>query len=107
MIELRNDVLAFSFPELHADARLEIELQRTLRIPDDGRAYPLPPGLGRFPLRHVDDFAARVPADWSRHGGVMLPMYQAEALRIYFRSTTGYTFAVKVATGKITAVSGR
>jgi hypothetical protein len=60
MIELRNDVLAFSFPEVHEDARVEIELQRTLRIPDDERSYPLPPGLGRFPLRHVDDFAARV-----------------------------------------------
>ena len=30
--------------------------QRTLRIPDDGRDYPLPPGLGRFPLRHIDDY---------------------------------------------------
>jgi hypothetical protein len=106
MIELRNDVLAFSFPDVHPDARVEIELQRTLRIPDDGRDYPLPPGLGRFPLRHVDDFAARVPAEWSRHGGVMLPMYQAEALWLSFRSPTGFPFAVKVATGKINAVTG-
>jgi hypothetical protein len=106
MIELRNDVLAFSFPEVHPDARVEIELQRTLRIPDDARSYPLPPGLGRFPLRHVDDFAARVPEEWRRHGGVMLPMYQAEALWLNFRSPTGYPFAVKVATGKINAVTG-
>jgi hypothetical protein len=106
MIELRNDSLVFSFPEVHADARLEVDLQRTLRIPDDGKNYPLPPGLGRFPLRHVDDFAARVPADWVRHGGVMLPMYQAEALWINFRSPAGYPFAVKVATGKINAVTG-
>ena len=106
MIELRNDSLVFAFPEVHADARLEVDLQRTLRIPDDGKNYPLPPGLGRFPLRHVDDFAARLPAEWVRHGGVMLPMYQAEALWISFRSPTGYPFAVKVATGKINAVTG-
>jgi hypothetical protein len=106
MIELRNDSLAFSFPEVHADARLEVEFQRTLRIPDDGKNYPLPPGLGRFPLRHVDDFASRIPAEWVQHGGVMLPMYQAEALWINFRSPTGYPFAVKVATGKINAVTG-
>jgi hypothetical protein len=106
MIELRNDSLVFSFPEVHADARLEVDLQRTLRIPDDGKNYPLPPGLGRFPVRHVDDFAARLPAEWVRHGGVMLPMYQAEALWISFRSPTGYPFAVKVATGKINAVTG-
>jgi hypothetical protein len=36
----------------------------------------------------------------------MLPMYQAEALWIHFRSPTGYPFAVKVATGKINAVTG-
>jgi len=27
-----------------------VSFQRTLRIPDDGGVYPLPPGLGRFPL---------------------------------------------------------
>src|SRR5256885_5013734 len=109
MIELRNDVLAFSFPELHADARLEIELQRTLRIPDDGKTYPLPPGLGRFPLRHVDDNAGAVPSDWLEHGGVLLPMYQSEALWLRFdaaylpKRSAAYPFAIKVATGKIDA----
>jgi len=34
---------------------------------------------GRFPLRHVDDYATRVPERWLRHDGVMLPMYQSEA----------------------------
>jgi hypothetical protein len=37
MIELRNDRLVFSFPEVHREAVLEIDFQRTLRIPDDGR----------------------------------------------------------------------
>ena len=41
-----------------------------------------------------------------RHGGVMLPMYQSEAMWLHFRSDTGYPFAVKVATGKINAVTG-
>lgn len=56
MIELKRNQLIFSFPEVHPGARLTVEFQRTLRIPDDGRTYPLPPGLGRFPLQHVDDF---------------------------------------------------
>jgi len=106
MIELRHDALVFSFPEVHPDAVLHVDFQRTLRIPDDGRDYPLPPGLGRFPLRHVDDFAARVPPQWVQHGGVMLPMYQAEAMWLHFSANDGYPFAVKVATGKINAVSG-
>ncbi len=106
MIELQNDALLFRFPEVHDDAVLRIEFQRTLRIPDDDRDYPLPPGLGRFPLAHVDDFAGRTPAKWAEHGGVMLPMYQSEAMWLSFRSPSGYPFAVKVATGKINAVTG-
>lgn len=106
MIELRRDALVVSFPEVHREARLELNFQRTLRIPDDDTDYALPPGLGRFPLRHVDDFAKRVPAEWLRRGGVMLPMYQSEALWIAFSSPSGYPFAVKVATGKINAVTG-
>lgn len=83
MKELKADGLVFSFPGVHTDARLSIEFQRTLRIPDDGSDYPLPPDLGRFPLRHVDDFAENVPAQWIRQGGVMLPMYQSEALWLH------------------------
>ncbi len=113
MVELQGNKLLFTFPEVHPDARLSIEFQRTLRIPDDGKTYPLPPGLGLFPLRHVDDFSARVPPGWAAHGGVLLPMYQSEALWIRFSSSTvadrgvEYPFAVKVAAGKIDAVTGK
>ena len=48
------------------------------RIPDDGEVHFLPPGLGTFPLKHVDDFGTRVPSPWVTHGGVLLPMYQSE-----------------------------
>lgn len=112
MIELRDDSLVFSFPEVHPSATVSIEFQRTLRIPDDDKDYPLPPGLGRFPLCHVDDYAARVPPSWIKHGGVMLPMYQSEAIWLNFTAgydderEASYPFAVKIATGKINAVSG-
>ena len=33
MIELRNDRLVFSFPEVHPGARFAVGFQRTLRIP--------------------------------------------------------------------------
>jgi len=105
MIELRENKLVFTFPEVHEDARLSIDFQRTLRIPDDERTYRLPPGLGRFPVRHVDDFPDKVPPRWLEHGGVMLPMYQSEALWLYFLG--GYPCAVRVATGKIDAVTGK
>lgn len=113
MIELKNDKLVFSFPEVHPKAELSISLQRTLRIPDDGSDYPLPPGLGEFPMRHVDDYAATVADSWLKHGGVMMPMYQSEAMWLNFsgpylsdREIENYPFAIKIATGKINAISG-
>jgi len=112
MIELKDNRLIFTFPEVHPQAGLEISFKRTLRIPDDDNDYPLPPGLGDFPLEHVDDFAENVPAKWIEHGGVMFPMYQSEAMWIdfYSESIAGheveYPFAVKVAAGKINAVTG-
>ena len=112
MIELKNDSLVFSFPDVHEDAQLTVGFQRTLRIPDDDRTYPLPPGLGRFPLRHVDDFSKSVPPKWMDRGGVMLPMYQSEAMWLTFGAKRGggrssaYPFAIKVAAGKIDAVTG-
>lgn len=116
MIELQQDRLVFRFPEVHEAAVLRIEFQRTLRIPDDGKEYPLPAGLGRFPLKSVDDFAPHVPDKWLEHGGVMLPMYQSEALWINFgfggwigdhlgRPT--YPFVVKIAAGKVDAITGK
>ena len=104
MIVLEDNRLEFSFPEVHARARCAIEFQRTLRIPDDGRDYPLPPGFGAFPLRHLDDYAARLPESWRVRGGVMAPMHQAEAMWLNFHSD--YPFAVKVAAGKICAITG-
>ena len=50
MIELRDDQLIIRAPDVHPNAECSIQFQRTLRIPDDNREYPLPAGLGRFPM---------------------------------------------------------
>lgn len=113
MIELKDDSLTVAFPETTLPgAKLTISFMRTLRVPDDGNRYSLPSGLGKFPLEHVDDYRQTVPGSWIDHGGVMLPMYQSEALWIDFTSSyiedyeACYPFAVKVAAGKINAVTG-
>lgn len=105
MIELNHHTLSFQFPEVHPSAACRIDFQRTLRIPDDNREYPLPPGLGQFPIEHVDDFADTLPEAWRQHGGVFIPMYQSEALWIRFEGR--YPCAIKIAAGKINAVSGK
>jgi hypothetical protein len=84
-----------------------LSFQRTLRIPDDGKTYPLPPGLGTFPIRRVRDFADKLPAEWAAHGGVFIPMYQREALWIRFMARHWRPNAVKIAIGKVNAISGK
>lgn len=92
--------------EIDFDNTLSISFQRTLRIPDDGRIYPLPPGLGKFPIHRVESYGARVPPDWKKEGGVFIPLYQREALWIAFRGNHQKPSAVKIGVGKINAVSG-
>ena len=85
---------------------VEIQFQRTLRIPDDGRSYALPPGFGPFPVRRVDDYLDRVPEEWRERGGVFVPMYQREAMWLLFRGQYWKPRAVKIAVGKVCAITG-
>jgi len=85
---------------------MRITFHRTLRLPEDGKTYPLPPSLGVFPVKRVDDYADRVPASWRDRGGVFVPLYQHEALWIQFEKLTHKPCAVKVGVGKVNAITG-
>jgi hypothetical protein len=53
----------------------------------------------------MEDLAGRVPKDWARRGGVIMPLYQAEAMWIAFiRDPRSYPCAIKIAAGKVNAV---
>lgn len=99
-ISVRNNTLSFG------DV-FSVSFQRTLRIPDDGKTYPLPPGLGLFPILKVRDYFERVPKTWRDHGGVFIPMYQREALWVAFQSRFWKPNAVKIGVGKVNAISGK
>jgi len=87
-------------------AHLGVSFQRTLRIPDDGGRYPLPPSLGQFPVCRIEDFRSAVPDAWKNHGGVFLPMWQREAMWLRFSGASFRPYALKVAVGKVCALSG-
>jgi hypothetical protein len=111
MPTLENDRLVFRFPQIEKKASFSIDFQRTLRIPDSEETYSLPPGLGAFPLRHVEDHAKRLPSPTRDRGGVILPMWQAEAMWLNFHNDgpdwdLDFPVAIKVAAGKINAVTG-
>jgi hypothetical protein len=89
--------------------RFAVSFQRTLRIPDDGKSYPLPPTLGVFPLRWVADFRERLPPGWYDPGGppaVFLPMAQREAMWLAFEADSWKPNAVKIGLGQINALTG-
>ena len=106
-IEVTKQGVSFNFETLGTSEKLEVVFNRTLRIPDDNKKYGLPPGIGAFPVEHVEDYAKNLPELWAEHGGVFFPMYQAEAMWMAFRSSSGRPFAIKVASGKVNAVSGK
>lgn len=101
---LGNRTLYFQFPEVHPQAQLKVNFFRTLRVPDDDQAYPLPAGLDIFPLLPVEDYRSTAPESLQRFGGIMFPMYQTEAMWINLNGS--YPMAVKIATGKVNAVTG-
>lgn len=94
MAERARISIAFEDGGLVFAGRLRVSLQRTLRVPDDGGTYPLPPGLGLLPLMRVSDST------------FVVPMYQREAVWIGFAGSWP-PMAVQVGVGMINALSGR
>ena len=73
--------------------RLAVSFHRTLRVPDDGRVFPLPAGLGRFPLVEVE-------------GELALPIHRHEAMWIGLAAAPWKPNALKVRVGGVNAISG-
>lgn len=97
-VKLRNNILVFD--------KFTISFQRTLRIPDDGKSYPLPPSLGEFPIYRVQNYAKKLPKEWVKKGGVFIPMYQREAMWISFGGEHWRPRAVKIGTGNVNVING-
>ncbi|WP_371600602.1 hypothetical protein [Streptomyces sp. NBC_00564] len=90
---------------LRLPGEVRVRFIRTLRLPETG-THALPPGLGEFPVRRVEDYADTVPAEWRARGGVMLPVYLREAMWLSFGGTAEPA-ALQVGVGKVCAVSGK
>lgn len=122
MIELRNDSLFVSFPEVHPMARMRITFEKAFRATRTGQEVSKLSTREKFPLKHIDDYAANIPDALLKRGGVILPMRHSEALAIHFmphkaKAPNGspyengdgrswYPFIVMVGCGLVNAVSG-
>jgi hypothetical protein len=78
-----------------------VAFQRTLRVPEDGKVYPLPPGLGRLPVTVLD-----VPALGTQSSGFAIPLHQREAMWLAFGGSWWHPHAVQVSVGGINAIDG-
>jgi hypothetical protein len=99
-VQISSQSLQFDAP----GTSVEVQFERTLRVPNDGKTYNLPPGLGSFDLTSVTKHWKSVPAKWLADGGVFLPIYQREAMWLRF---SGDQALLRVAAGDINAISGK
>lgn len=90
---------------LHLPGGVRVRFMRTLRLPETG-THQLPPGLGEFPIRRVEDYPHTAPEEMRARGGVMLPVYLREAMWLHFGGTKEPA-ALQVGVGKVCAVSGK
>ncbi|WP_156724566.1 hypothetical protein [Streptomyces apocyni] len=100
-----NDSVRIDGDSLVLPGGVRVQFVRTLRLPERG-THALPPGLGNFPLRRVEDYPDTVPGPWRERGGVMLPVYLREAMWLSFLGTSEPA-ALQVGVGKVCAVSGK
>ena len=84
-----------------------ISFNRTLRVPENGKRYDLPAGFGRLPILRVEDVADRVPEKWRHEGGIIIPLYQREALFLEFSGVMWRPTAAKVSVGGVNAITGK
>lgn len=81
--------------------RFSLQFQRTLRVPADGRTYPLPPALSSFPIFRSRDYPKAAPdTDY------FIPLYQYEALWLRFEGAEWKPNAVQVGSGGVNVLTG-
>ncbi|MER5383203.1 hypothetical protein ABT040_23510 [Streptomyces sp. NPDC002688] len=102
---MTEDTVRIDGNALRLPGGVQVRFIRTLRLPETG-THALPPGLGEFPVRRIEDYGDRVPAEWRARGGVMLPVYLREAMWLSFAGTAEPA-ALQVGVGKVCAVSGK
>ena len=102
-VEITPSGFLLRFKEVSDQAVTSIAFNKTLRLPQTEQVFPLPPGLGNFPIKRVDQYE-KVPDRFKKYGGYMFPMANSEAMFVGF--SHGYPVAIQVAAGCVNCVTG-
>jgi hypothetical protein len=90
---------------IHLDG-LRVGIQQTLRVPDTGGPYPLPPGLGRIPVRRSQELGLKDEAAGSSPDLFVIGLYPSEAIWLQFHAPSTTQRAVKIGVGDRNAITG-
>lgn len=85
---------------------LQISLDRTLRVPEDNSIYGLPALFSPFPLLPVEEYKKTLPVEMVKKSGLVIPMFQREAVALNFYGQPYSNVAVKVLAGTVNTLSG-
>ncbi len=81
-------------------------LERTLRVPDDGKEYPLPPSFGPFPVFPFAAYKKKLPVEWRGRARFFVPIRQWEALWFSFDAPGWRPNAIQILAGGINVLTG-
>ena len=85
--------------------RFALTLERTLRVPADGKTYPLPPSFSSFPIVFAPESARKLPL-WIQKDAFLAPVHQFEALWLRFEAADWKPNAVQIGSGGINVITG-
>lgn len=102
MLYLDQQGLCFHFPDVHPKALCHINFHLADK-PDPSPVRALMEDH-RVPLFHLEEYAGQLPETWVKRGGLLAPVRSGQALRVSLSGN--YPFAIKIATGKVNAVTG-
>jgi len=110
MIELINNVLNISFPEVHEKAECKISFERLVSVDHhisllDGKNCPALISNGVFPLSAISNFSETVPKAWLKKSGAALLISKTEELSIQINCS--YPMAIKIGKGNVSLISGK
>lgn len=88
------------------DASLRIGVQRTLRVPNDGGDYPLPPALGRLLVRLAADYPTCVPQAWQGGLHFLIAIHLQDAAWLQFNARHTDPRALAISAGAVNALTG-
>ena len=115
-----KDATKLTVMDEYDGSSIDISLNRTLRVPEDGTVYDHPALFGPFPLLNVDLLQDKLPDLMAQKSGLLIPMFSREALSIGFKTDSlrpvknvfnqsqrnNQPFAIKILAGSVNTISG-